>query len=134
MNVDTWTSVLAGQGLARRGDDRRRWRDLLQSAASDVALSYAQERAGLTHDRGQGEASPDIDKVTYVVDRQRALNRPRTLPGGDAFEPQIAGMGEGIEELWQAYSADDDQWHAARARLKEAIQAFTAVVRREIQR
>ena len=62
-----------------------------------------------------------------------ALNRLRTLPGGDAFEPQIASMGEGIEELWQAYSADDDQWHAARARLKEAIQAFTAVVRREIQ-
>jgi hypothetical protein len=72
-------------------------------------LAYAQERAGLTHDRGQGEASPDIDKVAYVVDRQRALNRLRTLPGGDAFEPQIAGMGEGIEELWQAYSADDDR-------------------------
>jgi hypothetical protein len=82
---------------------------------------------------GGGDASPDIDKVTYVVDRQRALNRLRTLPGGDAFEPLIASRGEGIEELWQAYSADDDQWHAARARLKEAIQAFTAVVRREIQ-
>ena len=64
--------VLAGQGLARPGDDRRHWRDLLQSAASDVASSYAQERAGLTHDRGQGEASPDTGKVTDVVDRQRA--------------------------------------------------------------
>jgi hypothetical protein len=43
-------------------------------------------------------------------------------------------MGEGIEEIWQAYLVGDGQWHAAQARLKEAIQPFTAVVRREIQR
>jgi hypothetical protein len=30
--------VLAGHWLVRRGNDRRHWRDLLQSAASDVAL------------------------------------------------------------------------------------------------
>jgi hypothetical protein len=50
--------VLAGHWLVRRGNDRRHWRDLLQSAASDVASSYAQERAGLTHDPGAGGSQP----------------------------------------------------------------------------
>ncbi len=126
--------VLAGQWLIHRSEDRRYWRGLLRDAAADLATSFSQERAGLTSDRGQGKAASHIDEVTYVVDRQRALNRLLTLPHGDALQPQIRSMGRGIEELWRAYSSSDEEWYAARTRLREAIDAFLATVRYELQR
>jgi hypothetical protein len=43
-------------------------------------------------------------------------------------------MGQGIEELWQAYPGSEEEWQAARARLLEAIQAFNAAVRHQMQR
>ena len=94
--------VLTGQWLIHRSEDRRYWRGRLRDAAADVATSFSQERAGLTSDRGRGKLTSHIDEVTYVVDRQRALNRLLTLPHGDAFEPQLRGMGDGIEQLWKA--------------------------------
>jgi hypothetical protein len=126
--------VLAGQWLIHRSEDRRYWRGLLRDAAVGVATSFSQERAGLTSDRGQGKTASHIDEVTYVVDRQQALNRLLTLPHGDTFEQQIRAMGDGIEALWAAYSADEAEWQSARARLKEAISAFTAAVRLQVQR
>jgi hypothetical protein len=39
-----------------------------------------------------------------------------------------------IEELWKAYSGSEEEWQAARGRLREAIQAFNAAVRQEVQR
>jgi hypothetical protein len=126
--------VLAGQWLIHRSEDQRYWRGLLRDAAADVATSFSQERAGLTSDRGLGKPTSHIDQTTYVIDRQRALNRLLTLPRGDAFESQLRSMGDGIETLWQAYSADEAEWEAARARLKEAINAFTAAVRFQVQR
>jgi len=42
-------------------------------------------------------------------------------------------MGNGIEALWAAYSADEAEWQSARARLKEAISALTAAVRIPLQ-
>lgn len=126
--------VWAGQWLLHRSDDRRYWRGLLREAAADVATSFSQERAGLTFDRGHGKVASHVDETTYVVDRQRALNRLLTLPHGDAFGPQIRNMGDGIEKLWQAYPGTEEEWQTARARLKEAIDAFTAAVRHEVQR
>jgi hypothetical protein len=126
--------VLAGQVLIHRSQDRRYWRGLLRDAAAGVATSFSEEGARLNSDRGRGKATSHADKTTYPVDRQRALNRLRTLPHGDVFEPQIDGMGDGIEKLWRAYPADDDEWYTARARLKEAIDVFNAKVRHEIQR
>ena len=125
--------VLTGQWLIHRSEDRRYWRGLLRDAAADVATSFSQEGAGLNSDRGRGKATSRIDEVTYVVDRQRALNRLLTLPHGDAFGPQLGDMGSGIEELWKAYRGSDEEWHAARARLKEAIEAFRAAVRYQVQ-
>jgi hypothetical protein len=126
--------VVAGQVLTGRSQDRRHWRGLLRDAAADVATSFSEEGARLNSDRGRGKPTSRADKTTYPVDRQRALNRLRTLPHGDTFEQQIGDMGNGIEKLWRAYSADDDEWYAARARLKEAIDVFNAKVRHEIQR
>ena len=37
-------------------------------------------------------------------------------------------------EFWQAYSGSEEEWQAARERLLEAIQAFNAAVRQEVQR
>jgi hypothetical protein len=126
--------VLAGQWLTRRSEDRRYWRGLLRDAAADLATSFSQERAILTSDRGRGKATSHADEDTYLVDRQRALNRLLTLPHGDAFLPQVTRMGHEIEELWKVYSGSDEEWQAARGRLREAIQAFNAAVRQEVQR
>jgi len=126
--------VLAGQWLTRRSEDRRYWRGLLREAAADLATSFSQERAILTSDRGRGKPTSHADEDTYLVARQRALNRLLTLPHGDAFLPQATRMGHGIEELWQAYSGSEEEWQAARGRLLEAIQAFNAAVRQEVQR
>jgi hypothetical protein len=126
--------VLAGQWLICRSEDRRYWRGLLRDAAADVATSFSQERAWLTSDRGLGKPTSHIDQTTYVIDRQRALNRLLTLPRGDAFESQLRSMGDGIETLWQAYSADEAEWQTTRAQLKEAINAFTSAVRLQVQR
>jgi hypothetical protein len=126
--------VLAGQWLTRRSEDRRYWRGLLRDAAADVGASFSQERAILTSDRRRGKATSHADETTYLVDRQRAVNRLLTLPHGDAFLPQLTSMGQGIEELWQAYTSSEEEWQAARARLLEAIQAFNAAVRHEVQR
>ena len=126
--------VLAGQWLTRRSEDRRYWRGLLRDAAADLATSFSQERAILTSDRGRGKPTSHADEDTYLVARQRALNRLLTLPHGDAFLPQATRMGHEIEELWQAYSGSEKEWQAARGRLLEAIQAFNAAVRQEVQR
>lgn len=62
-----------------------------------------------------------------------SFNRLLTLPRGNAFEPQIRAMGDGIETPWAVCSADEAEWQSARARLKEAVSAFTAAVRLEVQ-
>jgi hypothetical protein len=127
--------VLAGQILAHQSEDRRHWRTLLQAAAAEVATSFAQERAQLTVDRRRGRTTSDIDEITYTVDRQRALGRLRTPPGGDSFDPEIDAMGSAVEELWRALSsAEDEEWLASRRGLKEAIMKFNERVRTEIQR
>jgi hypothetical protein len=126
--------VLASQWLIHRSEDRRYWRGLLRDAAADVATSYSQEGAGLNSDRGRGKATSHIDEVTYVVDRQRALNRLLTLPHGDAFGAQLGSMGDGIEGLWRVYSGSEEEWLAARVRLRDAVDAFNTAVRHEMQR
>jgi hypothetical protein len=126
--------VLAGQWLIHRSEDRRYSRGLLRDAAADVSTAFSQERAILTSDQGRGRAASHADETTYLVDRQRALSRLLTLPHGDAFLPQLTTMGQGIEELWQAYLDSDEEWLAARERLLEAIQEFNAAVRHEMQR
>jgi hypothetical protein len=37
-------------------------------------------------------------------------------------------------DLWQAYSGSEEEWDAARSRYLEAIQAFNAAVRQEMER
>ena len=126
--------VLAGQFLSRRSEDRRHWRTLLHSAAADVATSFAQERARLTVDRGRGRGGSEVDEVTYAVDRQRAVSRLRTLPGGDAFDHEMNAMGSAVEHLWSTWERPEEEWLAARRELKEAIAVFHAKVRSQMQR
>ena len=73
--------VLAGQFLAHRAEDRRQWLLRLHEAAGDLATSYLQEAARVNDSRRSGRVSKDdVDTSTYVVDRQKALGRFRTLP------------------------------------------------------
>ena len=127
--------VLTGQWLIHRSEDRRHWRGLLRDAAADVATSFSQERAGLTSDRGQGKPTSHIDEVTYVVDRQRALNRLLTLPHGDAFEPQLTLTWETASSSYGRRTRAATKSGMSRERaFKDAIDAFRAAVRHEVQR
>jgi hypothetical protein len=126
--------VLAGQWLIHRSDDRRYWRGLLRDAAADVATSFSRERAILTSDRAQGKPISNAHEATQVADRQQALNRLVTLPHGDAFLPHVTRLGQGSTDLWQAYSGSEEEWNEARSRYLEAIQAFNAAVRLEMER
>src|SRR5262249_21979997 len=117
--------VLAGQILAHQNEDRRHWRTLLQAAAAEAAASFALGRAQLTVDRGRGRTTSDTDETAYAVDRQRALGRLRTLPGGGSFDPEIDAMAGAVEELRRALSsAADEEWLASRRSLKDAIMKF----------
>jgi hypothetical protein len=121
--------VLAGQYFTRRAEDRRQWRIRLHEAAADLATSYSQERARLQLDRRRGESGSTIDEKTFAVDRQRALGRFRTLPGGSEFEPEIARMAQTIEALWDAWNASDDQFEQAREDASVAVRGFAERVR-----
>jgi hypothetical protein len=121
--------VLAGQYVTRRAEDRRQWRIRLHEAAADLATSYSQERARLQLDRRRGASGSTIDEKTFAVDRQRALARFRTLPGGSEFEPEIASMAQTIEALWAAWDASDDQFEEARENASVAVRGFAERVR-----
>ena len=125
--------VLAGQWMIHRSDDRRYWLGLLRDAAADVATSFSRERAILTDDRGEGKATSQAKEDPQVANRQQALNRLFMLPHGDAFIPHVTRLGECSMDLSEAYSGSDEEWHAARGRYLEAIQAFSAAVQQEMR-
>ena len=126
------TLVVLGQILARRLDDHRHWQTLLHIAAAEVATSYEQERARLTLDRRQGKSTPTSAEAAYVVGRQTALGRLRTLPNGDKFEAEIDEMGAAIERLWGAWNHPDHAWLDARAAVAVAIERFSTKVREQV--
>jgi hypothetical protein len=85
--------VLAGQFLARRAEDRRRWLLRLHEAAGELAASYLQEAARVNDSRRSGLQKQEVDTSTYVVDRQKAWGRFRTLPWSSEFEAERREMG-----------------------------------------
>ena len=93
--------VLAGQFFVKRAEDKRVWLIRLQEAASDLATSYLQEAATVNDRRRAGTDMSRVETATYVVDRQKALGRFRTLPWSSDFEAQRQAMGRTIEGVWQ---------------------------------
>jgi hypothetical protein len=120
--------VLTGQHFARRAEDRRQWLLRLHEAASDLATSYLQEAALVNDSRRSGKAEKDVATTTYVVDRQKALSRFRTLPWGSAFESERRSMGAAIEKLWLAWDGPDDQFQRAYNDARSAVATFTSSV------
>jgi hypothetical protein len=120
--------VLAGQYFARRAEDRRQWLLRLHEAAADLATSYLQEAALVNDSRRSGMAEKDVATTTYVVDRQKALGRFRTLPWGSVFEPERRSMGAAIEKLWLAWDDPDDEFQRAYDDARSAVVAFTSSV------
>jgi hypothetical protein len=86
--------VLAGQFFVKRAEDKRVWLIRLQEAASDLATSYLQEAATVNDRRRAGTEMSRVETATYVVDRQKALGRFRTLPWSSDFEAQRRASGE----------------------------------------
>lgn len=70
------------------------WLIRLQEAASDLATSYLQEAATVNDRRRAGTDMSRVETATYVVDRQKALGRFRTLPWSSDFEAQRQAMGK----------------------------------------
>jgi hypothetical protein len=120
--------VLAGQHVARRAEDRRQWLLKLHEAAADLATSYLQETALINDSRRSGKTEKDVAMTTYVVDRQNALGRFRTLPWASVFEHERSRMGPAIDGLWLAWDAPDEEFERAYFEARDAVAAFTAAV------
>jgi acyl-homoserine lactone acylase PvdQ len=75
-----------------------------------------------------------VETATYVVDRQKAVGRFRTLPWSTAFEVQRQAMGQGIDNLWKAWDESDEEfqftYRQARAAVSEFMDAIGAHVLR----
>jgi hypothetical protein len=88
--------VLAGQFFVKRAENKRVWLIRLQEAAT----ANNRRRAGVD--------ITQVETATYVVDRQKALGRSRTLPRSSDFEAHRQAMGHGIEGVWRAWDESDE--------------------------
>jgi hypothetical protein len=95
----------------------------LQEAASDLATSYLQEAATANDRRRAGTDLSQVETATYVVDRQKALGRFRTLPWSSDFEAHRQTMGRGIEGVWRAWDESDDEFQSAYKGARAAAQS-----------
>lgn len=86
--------VLAGQFLVKRAEDKRVWLIRLQEAATDLATSYLQEAATANDRRRPGTDMSRVETATYMVDRQKALGRFRTLALEQRFRGAAPGDGQ----------------------------------------
>jgi hypothetical protein len=126
--------VLAGQFFARRAEDRRQWLMRLQEAASDLATSYLQEAATVNDRRRSGVAKEKVETTTYVVDRQKALGRFRTLPWSAEFEAERQAMGQSITGLWESWDAPEGEFESAYNDARRTVAAFMTAVGNYIRR
>ena len=108
--------VLAGKFFVKRAEDRRVWLIRLQEAAT----VNDRRRAGTDMSR--------VETATYVVDRQKALGRFRTLPWSSDFEAQRQAMGKTIEGVWRAWDESDDEFQLAYKSARAAASKFMAAV------
>jgi hypothetical protein len=121
--------VLAGQTLARRHEDRRLWLTRLYEAAGDLATSYLQEAARVNDSRRSGRVAKDeVDTSTYIVDRQKALGRFRTLPWASTVEAERRGMGAAIQDVWATWDGPDEEFQRAYDDARTAVERFTSSV------
>jgi hypothetical protein len=120
--------VLAGQFFVNRAEDRRVWLIRLQEAGGDLATSYLQEAATLNDRRRAGVEKRRVVTATYVVDRQKALGRFRTLPRSGEFEEYRLAMGRAIELLWRAWDDPDEEFQLAYDRAREAASQFMTAI------
>ena len=76
-----------------------------------------------------------VETATYVVDRQKAPGRFRTLPWSSDFEAQRQAMGKTIEGVWRAWDESDEEFQlackSARAAASEFMAAVGALILRE---
>jgi hypothetical protein len=75
-----------------------------------------------------------VETATYVVDRQKALGRFRTLPWSSEFEEHRQAMGRGIEGVWRAWDESDDDFQLAYKNARAAVSQFMAAVGAQILR
>ncbi len=126
--------VLAGQFFVKRAENKWVWLIRLEEAASDLATSYLQEAAAANDRRRAGVDITQVETATYVVDRQKALGRFRTLPWSSDFEAHRQAMGHGIEGVWRAWDESDEGFQFAYKCARAAVSEFMAAVGAQILR
>ena len=84
--------------------------------------------------RRAGADMSRVETATYVVDRQKALGRFRTLPWSSDFEAHRQAMGRGIEGVWRAWDESDDEFQSAYKSARAAVSDFMAAVGAQILR
>jgi hypothetical protein len=126
--------VLAGQFFVKRAENKRVWLIRLQEAAGDLATSYLQEAATASDRRRASVPMSQVETATYVVDRQKALGRFRTLPWSSDFEEHRQAMGRGIEGVWRTWDESDDDFWLAYKDARAAVSQFMAAVGAQILR
>lgn len=126
--------VLAGQFFAKRVEDKRAWLIRLQEAASDLATSYLQEAATLNDRRRAGIDRSQVETAAYMVDRQKAVGRFRTLPWSSEFEALRLDMGIRIDDVWRAWDESDDEFQRAYKHARAGVSQFMAAVGAHILR
>ena len=114
--------VLAGQFFVKRAENKWVWLIRLQEAAA------ANDR------RRAGVDITQVETATYVVDRQKALGRFRTLPWSSDFEAHRQAMGHGIEGVWRAWDESDEGFQFAYKCARAAVSEFMAAVGAQILR
>jgi hypothetical protein len=99
------------------------------------AVSMSGDNPATANDRRRaGVPMNQVETATYVVDRQKALGRFRTLPWSSDFESHRQAMGRGIEGVWRAWDESDDQFQLAYKDARSAVSGFMAAVGAQILR
>jgi len=93
-----------------------------------------QEAATVNDRRRSGIDKAQVETITYVVDRQKALGRFRTLPWGAGFEAERQAMGKSIESLWKAWDDPHDEFQRSYDQARAAVSEFTAAIGAHIMR
>jgi hypothetical protein len=120
--------VLAGQFLTRRAEDRRQWLVRLHESAGDLASSYLHEAALVNDSQRARKDKNELSSAAYVVDRQKALGRFRTLPWSSNFEIEQKAMGVSIQKVWSAWDMSDPEFQRAYNLARDDVAHFTSAV------
>ena len=120
--------VVIGDALARRAERHGHRIDQLRIAAADVIASYLRVRSHLIARRRDGR---EVDRSElFPQDRQLALARLFTLPGGETLRGNVLTLANATEEFIAA--GDNESFERCAATQLQEIRRLEATVRQMV--